>query len=164
MNKDLMFSSISNEWETPNNVFNRLNDEFNFILDAASTIDNAKCKNFYSIEDNSLNQNWSNHKSIWCNPPYGREIGKFIKKGYEESQKDCSVVFLIPARTDTKWWYEFCSKGEVRFIKGRLKFINKLLPSYNVNGNFKISPAPFPSAIVIFKKNIIPTTKYVKYE
>lgn len=154
------FSSVSNEWETPEHLFNNLNKEFCFKLDAASTKENALCSNFFTKEDNSLNRDWFKYETVWCNPPYGREIGKFVKKAYEESKKGCTVVLLIPARVDTKWWHDYCSKCEVRFIKGRLKFINRSLPSYREDGDFKVSPAPFPSAIVVMN-NKEATTKYI---
>lgn len=76
---------------------------------------------------------------VFCNPPYGREVGKWVEKGYNESQKpNTIVVMLLPARTDTKWFHDYCVKGGIEFIKGRLKF-----------GGSKNS-APFPSMIVIF--------------
>jgi len=158
---DIHYSSKSNEWETPRTIFNQLNEEFNFQLDASATKDNALCANFFTLEDNSLIQDWSKYKSIFCNSPYGRMIGKFVEKAYQESQRGSTVVMLIPARVDTKWWHNYCAKGEVRFIKGRLKFVNKSSPSYSDDGNFKLSPAPFPSAIVIFRPNQISITKYV---
>lgn len=163
MNKELHFSSKSNEWETPKHIFNYYNKIYNFQLDAAATKENALCENFYTLEDNSLIQNWNQYKTIWCNPPYGREIGKFVKKAYEESLKGCIVVLLIPARVDTKWWHEYCSLGNVYFIKGRLKFTNKKFYSYEENINKKnILSAPFPSAIIIFN-NSNPTTNYIKF-
>ena len=162
MHKDLMFSSKSDEWETPKEVFNKFNSIFNFELDAASTIENKLCPNYYTLEDDSLKQDWSKFETVWCNPPYGRKIGKFIEKGYVTSKTGTIVCFLIPSRTDTKWWYEYCSKGYVIFIKGRLKFVNRTFPSWNKEGNFKILPAPFPSAIVIFDKNTPPKTEYIK--
>lgn len=150
MNK-VHFSSISNEWETPKDLFIKYDNIYHFQLDAAATKENTLCKNYYTIENDSLVQNWSQYKSIWLNPPYGRQIGKFIKKAYEESLKNCTVVCLIPARTDTSYFHDYCLKyGKIEFLRGRLKFINRLLPSYNENDNFKISPAPFPSCIVIF--------------
>ena len=163
MTMDIHYSSKSNEWETPKYIFDFYNKIYNFNLDAAATKDNALCKNYFTKEDNSLNLDWSKFKFIWCNPPYGREIGKFIKKGYEESLKDCIVVFLIPARVDTKWWHEYCSKGQVKFIKGRLKFENRTFPSWRDSDvSHKISPAPFPSAIVIFDNNKQPSTEYIE--
>lgn len=158
---DIHFSSKSNEWETPRWLFDILNQEFNFQLDAASTTENALCSKFFTQDSDALVVDWSQHKSIFLNPPYSRLIGKFIKKAYEESQKDCTVVLLIPARTDTRFWHDYCSKGEVRFIRGRLKFVNKAFPSWNKEGNFKSSPAPFPSAIVIFRKDMVSETKYI---
>lgn len=157
MSVNIHFSSKSNEWQTPIELFNSLNNEFKFQLDAAATKENALCDNFFTIEDDALIQDWSFYKSVWCNPPYGKFIGKFIEKGYNESLKGCIVVFLIPARTDTKYWHEFCSKGEVRFIKGRLKFFNKLLFEEKINKN---NSAPFPCAIVIFNGKI--STSYVQ--
>lgn len=139
MNNDLMFSSKSNEWATPQDFFDELNKEFNFTLDVSATDENAKCQKYFTIKDNGLVQDWAN-ETVWLNPPYGREIGKWIEKAFEESQKGATVVCLIPARTDTKYFHEYCFKGEVRFIRGRLKF-----------GDAKAN-APFPSAVVVFRK------------
>jgi phage N-6-adenine-methyltransferase len=151
MNTQLMFSSISNEWETPKDLFAKLNDEFDFTLDPCCTIDNKTCPNYFTINDDGLNKDWAGH-NVYVNPPYGREIGKWVKKCYEESLKGTLCVMCIPSRTDTRWFHDYIQgKAEVRFLKGRLKFINRLLPSYNENGQFKVSPAPFPSMIVVFK-------------
>jgi phage N-6-adenine-methyltransferase len=157
----VFFSSMSNEWQTPKNVFEYLDNKYHFKLDAAATKENSLCNNYFTIENDALNQNWFNYNSIYCNPPYGRKIGKFVKKSYEESLKGAIVVLLIPARTDTKWWFEYCSKGNVKFIIGRLKFINKLSPSYKKDLSMKLSPAPFPSAIVIFGEDNTPSTTYI---
>lgn len=134
-----MFSSKSNEWTTPKDLFDKLNSEFNFTLDVASTHDNALCENHYTVDENGLQQKWGGN--VFCNPPYGREIGLWVEKGYKESLRNSNiVVMLIPARTDTRYWHDYIfGKAEVRFIKGRLKF-----------GESKNS-APFPSAIVIFR-------------
>ena len=132
------FSSKSNEWTTPQDYFNILNKEFNFTLDPCATKENAKCKKYYTKKENGLIQDWSN-ENVFMNPPYGREIKNWIKKAYEESLKGAIVVCLVPARTDTIYWHNYCSKGKVRFIKGRLKFSGK-------------DPAPFPSALVVFSK------------
>ena len=147
---DIFYSSKSNEWETPKHVFDYLNDIYNFELDAAATKENALCKNYFTLDDDSLKQDWSKYKSIFLNPPYGKDIGKFIEKAYKESLKGSVVVLLIPSRTDTKWWHTYCSRGEIIFIKGRLKFVNRTFPSWRADGNFKISPANFPSAIIVF--------------
>lgn len=134
-----LFSSMSNEWETPKDLFDKLNEEFNFTVDVASSENNYKIKKHYTEKENGLLQNWDNER-VWCNPPYGRKIGEWVEKA---SKSEGLVVMLIPARTDTKWFHRFIYKKEnveIRFIKGRLKF-----------GDSKNS-APFPSMIVIFKE------------
>lgn len=140
MNNKILFSSATHEWETPQEFFNVLNEEFKFTLDPCCTHENAKCQKHFTKEENGLSQSW-NGETVFCNPPYGRELPQWIKKCYEESLKGATVVMLIPARTDTKAFHEYIyRKAEIRFIKGRLKF-----------GNSKNS-APFPSMIVIFNK------------
>lgn len=131
-----MMSSNTDMWATPQDFFNKLNAEFNFQCDVCAVDDNAKCDKYYSPEEDGLQQEWKG--VCWMNPPYGRAIGKWVKKAYESSLKGATVVCLLPARTDTKWWHEYCMKGEIRLVKGRLKF-----------GDGKNS-APFPSAVVIF--------------
>ena len=141
MNTDLMFSSKDQTWETPIELFNKLDKEFNFTLDPCCTEETAKCKKYYTPTENGLIQDWTN-ETVFMNPPYGREISDWLKKAYEESLNGSTVVCLIPSRTDTKYWHDYCMKAsEIRFIKGRLKF-----------GNSKNS-APFPSAIVVFNNN-----------
>lgn len=137
MNCDLMFSSKSNEWDTPQKLFDQLNSEFNFTLDPCATPENAKCSKFFTKADNGLAQSWENER-VFCNPPYGREIKAWVKKA--AMQKKGLVVLLIPARTDTSYFHDFIyGKSEIRFLKGRLKFGNSR------NG------APFPSMIVVFR-------------
>ena len=135
------FSSETNEWSTPIDLYNSLDEIYNFTLDPCSTKENAKCKNYYTIEDNGLIQDWAK-EIVFMNPPYGREIKDWVKKAYEESLKGATVVCLIPSRTDTKYWHDyiFPYAREITFLKGRLKF-----------GNSK-NTAPFPSAIVVFKE------------
>jgi|TARA_R110000824_G_C14715201_1_gene624385 phage N-6-adenine-methyltransferase len=133
---NIHFSSNSNEWTTPQDYFNVLNKEFNFTLDPCCTKKSSKCDKFYTLKDDGLSKDWSN-EIVFMNPPYGREIKHWIKKAYEESLKGAIVVCLVPARTDTTYWHEYCMKGKVRFIKGRLKFSGK-------------GSAPFPSALVVF--------------
>lgn len=154
MNKEKMFSSISNEWETPKDLFDNLNDKFNFTLDPCSRSYNHVCQKYYTIEDDGLSKDWYG-EVVFCNPPYGREIGKWVKKCYTEWNKtNTTIVMLIPSRTDTRWFHEYIYNiAEVKFIKGRLKFINRMFPSWREDGNFKISPAPFPSMVVVFDKN-----------
>lgn len=140
MNTNLMFSSATDEWATPLDFYNTLNNEFNFNLDPCATADNHKCNNYFTREQDGLLQNWGGY-NVFCNPPYGRVIGAWVEKAYNEAQKaNTLIVMLLPARTDTKWFHNFIyHKAEIRFIKGRLKF-----------GGCKNS-APFPSMIVIFK-------------
>lgn len=139
INKGL-FTSNTPEWETPQDLFDELNKEFNFYMDVCATKKNAKCERFIGQEEDGLIQKWSGN--CWMNPPYGREIGLWIKKASEESQRPGRlVVCLLPARTDTRWFHDYIYNKpnvEIRFIKGRLKF-----------GGSKNS-APFPSMIVIF--------------
>ena len=137
MEDNIHFKSESNEWETPQDLYNELDKQYGFTLDPCATPSNAKCDNFYTKQDDGLSQNWKRHV-VFMNPPYGREIGKWIKKASEE--KSACVVCLIPARTDTKYWHEFIfpKAHKIMFIKGRLKF----------GGH--TNSAPFPSAIVVF--------------
>jgi phage N-6-adenine-methyltransferase len=134
---DIHYSSNKTEWETPQDLFDKLNYEFGFTLDVCATDENTKCPNWYTKEDDGLNQPWSG--TCWMNPPYGREIGKWLAKAWQEHLLGAVVVCLVPSGTDTKWWHTYCMKGEVRFIEGRLKFSGN---KWN---------APFPNAIVIFK-------------
>jgi len=136
---EVHYSSKSNEWATPQNLFDELNDEFKFTLDPCATDENAKCSKYFTIEDDGLSKDWSKDV-VFMNPPYGREIKKWIKKAYEESLNGATVVCLIPARTDTTYWHDFIfnKANDIRFLRGRLKF-----------GNSKNS-APFPSAIVVY--------------
>ncbi len=136
------FSSQTDMWETPQNLFDELNAKHHFTLDVCATAENAKCHHYFSPEVDGLSKDWKDN-ICWMNPPYGREIGKWVKKAWESSHidwqhKGATVVCLLPARTDTAWWHDYCIKGEITFIRGRLKF-----------GGHKNS-APFPSAIVIF--------------
>ena len=120
MNKDLMFSSKTDLWATPQTFFDELNSEFGFDTDVCALASNAKCAKFFTPEVNGLTQAWEG--VCWVNPPYGRGIGMWLKKAYESAQQGATVVCLVPSRTDTRWWHDYCMKGEVRFIKGRLKF------------------------------------------
>jgi len=131
-----LMSSTTGVWETPQDLFDRLNEYWQFDIDVCALPENAKCKKYFTPEVDGLSQEWRG--TCWMNPPYGREIGKWMKKAYESSKNGATVVCLVPARTDTAWWHDYAMKGEIEFIRGRLKF-----------GNSKNS-APFPSAIVVF--------------
>lgn len=132
------FSSKTDLWATPQDFFDRYNKQYNFTLDVCATPENAKCPKYLTVEDNGLLTHW--HDNVcWMNPPYGREISRWMQKAYESSLLGATVVCLVPSRTDTHWWHTYAMKGHIEFIKGRLKF-----------GNAKNS-APFPSAVVTFK-------------
>jgi len=131
-----MMSSKTDLWATPQETFDKLNGEFGFNLDVCATEENHKCARYFTKETDGLKQVWDG--KVWMNPPYGREIIKWVKKAYESALAGAVVVCLVPARTDTAW-FQYCWKAtEIRFVKGRLKF-----------GGSKES-APFPSAIVVF--------------
>ena len=137
MNTELMFSSKTDLWETPKDLFDKLNKEFHFALDVCATPENAKCEEFYTKEQDGLKQPWKG--TVWCNPPYGRQIGEWVRRAFLASKSGNTVVMLLPARTDTRWFHEYIyGKAEIRFIRGRLKF-----------GGSKNS-APFPSMVVVF--------------
>lgn len=137
-----LFSSASNDWETPLDVFEALNTEFHFTLDPCATDENHKCRRYYTKEQNGLTKSW-NGERVYCNPPYGREIAAWVKKSYEESRSpDTTVVMLVPARTDTRWFHDYIyGRAEVRFLRGRIRFLKQGKP---------MKAAPFPSMIVVF--------------
>jgi len=133
------FSSKSADWETPQDFFDKLNKKYNFTLDPCATAATAKCAKYFTEADDGLSKSWEGH-TVFMNPPYGRGIKTWIEKAYRESLKEnTTVVCLIPSRTDTKYWHDYCMKArEIHFVKGRLKF-----------GGSK-NAAPFPSAVVVF--------------
>lgn len=139
MNKDVIFSSKSDEWSTPQSLFDELNAEFNFDLDPCATEDNHKCNKYFTLENDGLSQKWGGCR-VFCNPPYS-QIDKWVEKAFRETRNDNTiVVMLIPSRTDTRYFHNYIyQRAEIRFVKGRLKF-----------GDSKNS-APFPSMIVIFR-------------
>lgn len=138
MKADVMFSSKSDNWATPQWLFDQLHAEFDFTLDVCADAQNAKCHSFFSQEQDGLSQVWNGR--VWCNPPYGRVIGNWVKKCAEYAQGGGLAVMLLPARTDTRWFHEYIyGKAEIRFLRGRLRFGNAT------------ENAPFPSMIVIFR-------------
>lgn len=134
---NIHFSSATDSWSTPQSFFDDLNKRFHFDLDVCASHQNAKCPRYFTVEDDGLNQSWTG--TCFMNPPYGRGISRWMQKAYESSLAGATVVCLIPARTDTRWWHTYAVKGEVTFIKGRFKF--------GASKQF----APFPSALVVFK-------------
>jgi phage N-6-adenine-methyltransferase len=150
MTSDVMFSSKSGVWETPIDLYKELDREFCFNVDVCATADNAKHTFYFTESDDGLSKTW--HGVAWCNPPYGRTVGRWITKGIEQVQNNerCrAVVYLLPARTDTAWFHGLIwdrssnhprTGVEVRFLKGRLKF------GQSTTG------APFPSMVVVIRK------------
>lgn len=133
----VLFSSATEEWETPQDLFDRLNSEFHFNLDVAATEANAKCAWYYDKAKDGLERPWRGR--CWLNPPYGKTIGAWVKKAYESGRDGDLVVCLLPARTDTRWFHDYAMKAtEIRFIRGRLRF------------GGSCNSAPFLSAVVVF--------------
>ena len=138
MMNESLFKSGRQDWQTPSEVFDPLNAEFGFTIDAAASQENALLPRYWTEEDDSPNQPWGSER-VWCNPPYGREQKRFIEKA-AKMEADVAVL-LIPARPDTAAWHNWIFPyAEVRFVRGRIKF---------VGGEFA---APFPTAIVIWWK------------
>ena len=135
-------SSKTDNWATPQDFFDKLNEEFHFTLDPCANEENHKCDLFYTKEQDGLTKDWGGHV-VFCNPPYGKEIADWVRYSYEQSQKpNTTVVMLIPARTDTRYFHDYIyGKAEIRFIKGRLKFGDAT------------TAAPFPSMVVVYRKN-----------
>lgn len=139
MVNNVLFSSKSDEWSTPPEIYEELDKEFNFTLDPCSTQYNHKCGKYFTAEDDGLSRSWGGER-VFCNPPYSN-ISEWVKKAWTESTKDNTlVVLLIPARTDTRYFHEYIyNRSEIRFIKGRLRF------------GEAVNSAPFPSMVVIFR-------------
>lgn len=141
------FSSATDEWATPQDLFDKLDAEFKFELDVCALDSSAKCPTYFTPETDGLAQDWKKFR-CWMNPPYGDAIGDWIRKASEEAAKGATVVCLVKAATDTAWWWDYCLYGEIRFLRGRLKF-----------GDAKAG-APFPSALVIFGEGFPPRVKW----
>ena len=134
-------SSLADDWGTPHKLFDELNAEFGFTLDACANEHNFKVANYYDIEKDGLTQVWDG--VVWCNPPYGRTIKLWMAKVVESWEQGTTVVCLVPARTDTAWWHDYAMKAnEIRFLRGRVKFERP---------GMKSAAAPFPSALLIYK-------------
>lgn len=135
------YSSNRADWETPRELFERINAVWRFDLDAASSDANALCTDHFTAETDGLAQSWEDRR-VWVNPPYGRDIGRWVAKAHEESRKGAIVVMLLPARTDTRWWHGHVAHAdEVAFFKGRIHFCLGGVPQ---------NSATFPSALVRF--------------
>jgi site-specific DNA-methyltransferase (adenine-specific) len=137
MNTRLHFSSRSWEWETPQWLFDALHRIHGFTLDVCATPENAKCDRYYTLERDGLKQPWGPNETIWMNPPYGRQIGRWVARAHAAAMHEGSrVVCLLPARVETAWFADYCMRHTILFIRGRLRF-----------GRSENS-APFPSCIV----------------
>lgn len=144
------FSSKTDEWATPQKLFEELTHRYSIGLDVCATAENAKSKKYYEREADGLSQEWvlgaAPGTAAWMNPPYGRKIGAWVAKAACEANRGLTIIALLPARTDTNWWHEYIQpildgswRGEVKFLRGRVKF-----------GDAKNS-APFPSVCVIWQ-------------
>ena len=142
MNTELFFSSKTDQWETPQDFFDQLDKEFHFTLDPCADGSNHKCERYFTKEQDGLKQDWSG-EIVFCNPPYGRKVGKWVEKCFQEvyvGKCKCAVLLLF-ANTDTRWFHDWIyHKAEIRFIKGRLKF-----------GGGRVN-SPKPSMVVVFRK------------
>lgn len=130
------YRSDTDDWSTPQDLFDALHAEFGFEIDVCASESNAKCPTYFDTETDGLSREWLG--VCWMNPPYGDSISRWVQKAFESAQAGATVVCLLPARTDTRWWWEFCRHGEIRFLRGRLRF---------GGGD---AGAPFPSAVVVF--------------
>ena len=139
--------TMHEEWATPASVFDPLHAEFHFTLDAAALPRNAKCLRFFTPEDDALSRRWETHGAVWLNPPYGyRNLARWMRYAYTESQFGATVVCIVPAHTGQPWWHDWVvgKASEIRWIKGKVKFVGAA------------SCAPFPSCIVIYRPPVTP--------
>lgn len=137
MGMDVHFSSVRMDWATPDDLYRRLHRLYRFNLDAAASAENAKCRRFYSLEHCGLKASWQGAR-VWCNPPYGRELPKWVDKAILEAPGADLIVMLVPSRTDTRWWHRAIKTARPVFLEGRLKFKGAA------------HAAPFPSALLIW--------------
>jgi phage N-6-adenine-methyltransferase len=137
-----LFLSGSTDWETPPELFKRLDEQYHFDIDVCATAQNAKCRRYFTPDEDGLTLLWIG--TCWMNPPYGRGVEPWIKKAYESAQAGATVVALLPARTDTNWFHKYIwpGKAEIEFIRGRVRFFK---------GGKDSGPATFPSMIVVWR-------------
>lgn len=137
-----LMSSNTDEWATPQTFFDEINEEFHFTLDVCADEWNHKCNQYFSRADDGLTKDWGGG-TVWMNPPYGRQIKAWMAKAVESWRQGATVVCLVPARTDTAWWHDYAMLGEIRFLRGRIKFVSK---------TGQADSAPFPSALIIYRR------------
>lgn len=139
-----MLSSDKMDWATPQAFYDALDEEFCFTVDVCAEAWNAKHERFWTVQDDALSLSWDG-EVCFMNPPYGREIGKWVAKAHQEAERGATVVALIPARTDTAYWHDHIQgKAEVRFVRGRIKFERP---------DGVRDPAPFPSAVIVWRSS-----------
>ena len=138
---DFLHSSKSSTWQTPDWLFEALNNEFEFTIDVCASSENKKCERFYSESNSCFNYSWEDER-CFMNPPYGKDMYRFLQKAYTESKRNATVVCVLPVRPDSKWWQDFVMKAEIRYFRQRLKF--------TLDGK-RSDVAPFATAIVVFK-------------
>lgn len=147
-------SSAQDCWETPQYLFDALNSEFRFTVDVCADINNRKVDKFFSVHQDAFRLQWTG--VCYANPPYGRDIGRWMEKAKNSAiDHGSTVVVLCPARCDTNWWFDHARFGEVRLLKGRIKFIDPLKGI--------MSSAPFPSALIIYRPGMRRSTTYWHY-
>ena len=150
----VLLSSTKQDWGTPDWLFDILDEEFCFSLDTAARADNTKCSVYFDEKADGLKQPWNTDGTAWCNPPYGRKVGAWVEKAYNEGVAWNPSVLLLPARVDTKWFHKFAGWAEVRLLKGRILFQGAK------------QGATFPSMLMRFgpgaKRGTISTITYVQ--
>lgn len=144
-----LMTSNTDEWGTPQKLFDMLNAEFKFEIDVCASADNHKCEKYFTKKDDGLKQDWGT-RVCFMNPPYGKEIGKWTKKAVETAKNGGVVVGVLPNRTDTNWYSDVMKASEIRIVKGRLKF------------NDGENSAPFPSVVVIWGTPTTPRLSYLE--
>ncbi len=143
--RSVVRSSVKHDWETPPDLFDALNREFGFTVDVCADPKNAKCQRYFTIHDNGLAQPWAalpGGAVCWMNPPYGPDLPRWMQKAHMEASLGATVVCLVPARTHTKWFHRLCRKAEVRFLRGRLRYVDTA------------GEAPFAQLIIIFRPGL----------
>jgi phage N-6-adenine-methyltransferase len=136
------FSSATDLWSTPQSFFESCDRIFHFETDVCALPENAKCARYFTPEDDGLKQDWTG--TCWMNPPYGRDISKWMRKALDSSEQGATVVCLVPARPGSAWWHAYAVQAKILFLRGRLKF------------GGADSTAPFPSALAVFSKTFAP--------
>ncbi|HEC72378.1 MAG: DNA N-6-adenine-methyltransferase [Candidatus Thorarchaeota archaeon] len=144
--KALFKQDTNKEWQTPPWFFQHWNKQFNFLWDMAASDSNFLVKNYVTQEQDALNMEWPGKSRLYANPPYSRELGKWLERGWDAASRGSDVVFLVHARTDTIWFHEWAVRGAITFVKGRLSFLH---------GGVEQDPAPFPSIVIHYSPKMV---------